>query len=424
MNHIQILVILLGSLHLQQATGGDTVPGTFPPVPRKYWSVTPKPDPAEPEQRTTIERRTVIREQSSRNPEEDREAADNAEWDLIHASGIVKGRSPRQPGATSHVVRQGETLWDLASRYFGDPWFWPELWSWNAHVTNPHWLFPGTVINLTSRPVEASPQTVAETEQPQDLFHGLKVDRNQVIVRNRAFIDAETLEKSRPISGSPEEKSMLSIGDQVYIRDADKKLKPGNTYAIFRPLRKINDPRDKKSLGQLVQILGEVKIEEHRPRGVLRATITRSLDTIRRKDLVGPVQTSYKQVAPVVVKTDKREIGRIVATIEEGTMLSANDMIILNLGKNHGIRPGAVLPVIVRGDGLHAHLEPLDPARKQDDSFPYEVKGTLVVYQVHERYSFALVLRSHVPLAIGDDVLFGEKPDTPEKDDTKPGNMK
>ncbi|MBU1410707.1 LysM peptidoglycan-binding domain-containing protein [Myxococcota bacterium] len=412
MNPAILLLIAFQAYWFQQnpANPPGTVPGTYPPVSQKNWAVLPKPGDDNAEEKRPTPRPTASKDAVEKTGGRNEEAEDDADWDLIHSSGLIVA-GPRTT-AKRHVVTKGETLWDLAEKYFGDPLFWPELWSWNAHITNPHWLFPGTVVNLTSRPEVAVEESSTDQEEK---FYGLEFQKGTVTVRNRAFIDEETLKESRAISGSPEEKSLLTVGDIIYIKDPDKKLKPGSVYTVFRPIQKVSDPQNKQVLGQLVQILGEVRIREHRPEGVLKAEITRSIAVINRKDLVGKVQTSFKQVTPVVQKREKPIVARVVATIEETELLSANDMVVVNLGKEHQLKPGAILPLIVRGDGLYTHLHPLDPSRKQDSSFPYETKGTLVVYEVHEKYSFAVILRSEHPIRVGDEVLFGDVPDAPEK---------
>ncbi|MBA2541960.1 MAG: LysM peptidoglycan-binding domain-containing protein [Deltaproteobacteria bacterium] len=50
-----------------------------------------------------------------------------------------------------HVVRSGDTLWDICWYYFNDPWQWPKIWSYNAQITNPHWIYPGDLVRLLPR---------------------------------------------------------------------------------------------------------------------------------------------------------------------------------------------------------------------------------------------------------------------------------
>lgn len=46
-----------------------------------------------------------------------------------------------------HVVRVGDTLWDIAGRYFSDPHQWRAIYEANASVVaNPHWIYPSEVL--------------------------------------------------------------------------------------------------------------------------------------------------------------------------------------------------------------------------------------------------------------------------------------
>ena len=64
------------------------------------------------------------------------------------------------PDEVTHVVKKGDTLWDIAKAYLKDPFRWPDVFQRNTDIVeNPHWIYPGETIRIPAS--EVKPEVLA-----------------------------------------------------------------------------------------------------------------------------------------------------------------------------------------------------------------------------------------------------------------------
>lgn len=311
------------------------------------------------------------------------------------------------PVPESHVVRSGDTLWDITWFYFNNPFDWPKVWSFNPEISNPHWIYPGDQVrlygagqapavsgtNLNQPDTNNQPNTPTSTRQSTGFS-----------LRQVAFVDQEKLKFAASVDGSTEEKLLLSVGDSIYLTyPGNRPPKVGKRYAIYRPRKIVSGPGGKGRFGAYVRVIGELEVVSVKKGKKARAIITDSTDVIERGALVGPLQRQFKNVATKEPEVDLQ--GTIVAQLFADELIGARQVVIIDRGSKQGLEKGNRMFVVRRGDA-YVDLGGQPTSTGQDDRrFPARAIGEVIAVQVGKNSSLALVTLSTKEIGVGDLVL-------------------
>ncbi|MEM8959888.1 MAG: LysM peptidoglycan-binding domain-containing protein [Acidobacteriota bacterium] len=59
---------------------------------------------------------------------------------------------PVPEGVEPYIIQPGDTLWDLAGQFYGDPYLWPQLWEQNRYILDARWIYPGDPLIVGAAP--------------------------------------------------------------------------------------------------------------------------------------------------------------------------------------------------------------------------------------------------------------------------------
>jgi hypothetical protein len=345
-------------------------------------------------------------------------------------SAVISDSGDKIRGLTPpsiHLVKRGDNLWDLCDTYYGNPWQWPRIWSYNPQIENPHWIYPGDQVRM--QPADGRGPMIARQATGAG-FGGKSIGiargrerlvRGTVVLRDQGFIGDPETDVWGEVAGANEEQMLLAEGNNVYIL-----LKPGKTpkvgeeLTIFRTVRQPEAvPGARKPPGQLVAVLGTVKIQSvDTSKNVARAAITESLDVIERGARIGPVRRKFPVVPPL--PAEKNVTARVLTSLYPLVFMAQNQVLFLDRGTEDGLKPGNRLVVMRRGDTWRSTLTARmagdrmrtdvpesgkverTPLPGEDKSFPAEAVAELRVLTAERYSSLAVVMNSKRELVPGD----------------------
>jgi hypothetical protein len=371
-------------------------------------------------------------------------AADRPPQDLHLVDGHWTAWNPPAPppGEQVHVIATGDTLWDLAARYYGNAYLWPQLWERNQYILDAHWIYPGDplvlgfqvapVDNLAQGPGGGATTPGGPGEDPMapppdgalsadaaagspiplgaesDIYcQGYVGDLEEpfpfAIVGSEA--EAQALLPGahaaaregwvlESYSANTTVKFGLTTSDIVYVDGGRARgLSAGTSFTIVAPNEPVLHPVSRQIVGRYYRYLGRLRILSVQESTAI-AEIVHSCDPITVGSFLQPFEP---EPVPLGRPTAPRPVNFPVAPEKlqsAPTIVYVRDNI-LALGEDHVVHIDLGEDTATPGDVFTIY-------RENRPGLPPVVLGELAVLSVHKHFSVAKILKSRYPVYVGD----------------------
>ena len=306
----------------------------------------------------------------------------------------------RANAPTRYVVKKGDTLWGISRLFLKDPSYWPEIWDKNQKVRNPHRIYPGDVlyIHQGGRTVTRGGNTGAKllpTIRITRKGTGEPISTLAPFLSWPRVIDKDDLTSAPYIVAARDAALLLEKDTDVYIKGLSHAQR-GDTYGIYHTGKELHDIDTNELLGIEISYHGQVAIIN--PDDITTGTIETSSREIRKGDRLIKVNPNPQALnMPITPPTNK--VRGTIMSLYDADLISGQNMIaVINRGSRDGIRPGHILgvysPPRFATDPYQKRLDKWHTKQSIEVKLPPERVGSMIVYSVNERLSYALINKS------------------------------
>ncbi|MFM2344343.1 MAG: putative peptidoglycan binding protein LysM domain [Pseudomonadota bacterium] len=329
----------------------------------------------------------------------------------------------RKNAPSHYVVKSGDTLWGISSKFLTTPSLWPALWGANKDkIVNPHLIYPGQNLYLIKKDgyayLSTSPDGSQDTIKLSPKMRMGEVESKNIPVIPESVLRAfsvkpmvlrvdEIKASGRIVAGEPSSKRIFSNGDVIYTRGEPS---GHDTMNLFRPAKPIYNPefayKEKKEPQDILAYEAEfiakaVKLPE--TKGDIRSfKVFDTSKEVETGDIVLPPQPepNYNlQIVPAPKKT-KALVAKVYGESEFG---AKGFVIVINKGSSQGIKSGYVLQIVKQGKIVTDTTNAFNPKEKIE--LPNRAAGFAIVFAVHNNVSYGFISESDEGIEVGDSLI-------------------
>lgn len=333
----------------------------------------------------------------------------------------VKADSPKR-----YVVVKGDTLWDISSKFLSTPWRWPELWGMNKQIADPHWIYPGDVLNLVM--VDGKPRLVVERGKPKLKMtrHGRKSRKvNPIPTIPLKDIQQHLTEHQVVTLGEYDDLPVLVGAERnsVFYKNTDivfvnQKLVKDAKYGLYSRGRVFSSPKTNQTLGLELNLIATGVAVESADISQLQLTSVKSQVSNGAVIMPLPEDDLPAYFMPEAAPADlaSEVIGSAKLYRESGL----HNVVIIDGGSEQGIKQGNVFSAyqpgkiqFVDSDGVvrdPANYRSYDRIKAyfvddETQKLPNVYRGKVMVFRSFSNLSYALIIDIKRPVRLGDELI-------------------
>ncbi len=302
-----------------------------------------------------------------------------------------------------YTIKKGDTLWGLSEKFIDDPDYWPQMWSNNPDITNPHLIFPGQKIRVLDGRLEIIPAypdaSKAESREEQPVVTETVPEAEGVIqFKSTGSGDGFILTTETPLGilvDSVDNRVLLTKDDMVFLRmEAPDSVTVGDTYSLFSRDDSIKHPQTGKPIGTMMHNLGYLQVTE-----INEDTITAQIGGVFREVTRGAELFEYIPVRRdlTLQRAAEAHQGYIIAARDEKHFQGSNDIIFIDRGSDDALASGNLFYISRPRKVSDEILKKVGEVR-----LPDEVLGAAVIIEVKAKTASALIIKSVDAMYIGD----------------------
>lgn len=310
----------------------------------------------------------------------------------------------------TYVVKKGDTLWDISGVFLDKPWYWPKLWNVNPQIRDPHWIYPGDVLNLVY--VDGKPRLVRGTahlspsirrDSGDDAIKTVNLAEIQPFLSADYLFNGTDLDNLPFVLGNNQSHNKMMDVSTIYIKGA---LTPGEQYGLYAAPKSYTDPNDPKHrvLGYRAALTGVI-IANRVIDGMTEATLIKSVREISQGDRVMPLDGAAYDATFTLKPASKSVDAVVLENVIDATYAGRNQVVVISAGADKGLSNGDVLDVYLEGVKVTAtdadHVvyaktgtvaQKIIAENSEYGKLPDVVAGHAMIFKTYSNLSLALIL--------------------------------